>query len=129
MNNFFYLFIAFVFGIFFNVFWGYLLGLGYGVVAFKKSTQDTLLLLLKNIQSVYEIQQVKYEVLKLSDRSEKYIEFQKYIDEKEMRSLKNTVIRNYLNSIPPKYNSVVEFHDWNSAMIYLNKLTKGNNND
>ena len=103
--------------------------MGYGVVAFKKSTQDTLLLLLKNIQSVYEIQQVKYEVLKLADRSEKYIEFQKYIDEKEMRSLKNTVIRNYLNSIPPKYNSVAEFHDWDSAMIYLNKLTKENNND
>ena len=87
------------------------------------------MMLIKNVRSVYEIQQVKYEVLKLAERDEKYIEFQMYIDEKEMKSLKNTVIRNYLNSVPPKYNNMLKFHDWDSAMDYLNNFTKGSDND
>ena len=129
METFYLLFFGFVSGILFNVFWGYTLGLGYGVVSFRRSTADTLMMLIKNVRSVYEIQQVKYEVLKLAERDEKYIEFQMYIDEKEMKSLKNTVIRNYLNSVPPKYNNMLKFHDWDSAMDYLNNFTKGSDND
>jgi len=129
METFFLLIFTFVLGILFHTFWGYTMGLGYGILAFKKSTADSLMMLLKNIRSVHEIQQVRYAMLKLAERDEKYIQFQMYIDEKEMKSLKNTVIRNYLNSVPPKYNSMLEFHDWDSAMIYLNNLTKGSDND
>ena len=129
MDTLFLLCFGFVLGILFNVFWGYTLGLGYGIVAFRRSTADTLMMLLKNVRSVYEIQQVRYEMLKLAEREQKYIELQMYIDEKEMKSLKNTVIRNYLNSVPPKYNNMLEFHDWDSAMEYLNNFTKGSDND
>ena len=105
------------------------MGLGYGITAFRRSTADAIIMLMKNIRSVYEIQQVKYQMLEIAGRDKKYIEFQQYIDEKELNSIKNTAIRNYLNSVPPKYNSMLEFHDWDSAIKYLNNITKGSDDD
>ena len=99
------------------------------MVSFQNSVVDTLLMLTKNIQTTYEIQQLKYMHYELLERDEKYIEFHKAIDERELKSLRNTVIRNYINTVPPKYNRLIEFHDWDTAMLYLNKLLKERNND
>ena len=123
------LLLVFICGILFNIIWGRSLGLGYGLLTFQSSVLDALRMLTKNIQAVYEIQQLKYMHYELLERDEKYIEFQKTIDEQELRSLKNTVIRNYINAIPARYNHVIKFDDWNSVMAYLNKFLKEKNND
>ena len=120
----FYLFVVFICGILFNVAWGYALGLGYGINVFQMAMINSLLLLAKNIQSVVEIQQLKYMSYEMLDRDEKYIQFQKHIDSKELDSLKNSLIRDYINSIPAKYNYMIKFHDWDSAMSHLNNLLK-----
>ena len=124
METIFYMFIVFVCGMLFNATWGYILGLGYGVNAFQMAMINSLLLLAKNVQSVIEIQQLKYMSYEMLDRDEKYIEFQKTIDEKELKSLKNSLIRDYINAIPAKYNYMIKFHDWDTAMSYLNNLLK-----
>ena len=121
MENAFLLLITFICGILFNVFWGYLLGLGYGSMAFKQSVRDSLILLAKNVQSANEIHHLKYLSYEMLNRDQKYIDFQRQVDINEMKSLKNTLIRNYINTIPPKYNDIVKFYDWESAMEYLNK--------
>ena len=61
------------------------------------------------------------------ERDEKYIEYQKLIDTQEMLSIKNTIIRNYINSIPARYNNLVSFHDWDSAMEYFKNAIRRNN--
>jgi len=124
MEDILYLLTAFVCGIVFNTFWGYVLGLGYGVMAFRKAMVDVLFILAKNIQSVYEIQKLKYMCYDVLERDSKFVEFQKQIDEKEIKSLKNTLIRNFINSVPSRYNSLVEFRDWDSAMDYFNTALK-----
>jgi hypothetical protein len=120
----FYMFIIFVCGIVFNMTWGYVLGLGYGINAFKMAMVNSLLLLAKNVQSVMEIHQLKYMSYELLGRDKKYVEFQKEIDRRELNSLKNSLIRDYINTIPAKYNYMIKFHDWDSAMSYLNNLLK-----
>ena len=122
METIFYMFIVFVCGMLFNATWGYILGLGYGMNAFQTAMINSLLLLAKNVQSVIEIQQLKYMSYEMLDRDEKYIEFQKTIDKKELNSLKNSLIRDYINTIPAKYNYMIKFHDWDTAMSYLNNL-------
>tara|TARA_E500000318_G_C3489993_1_gene183933 strand:+ start:118 stop:441 length:324 start_codon:yes stop_codon:yes gene_type:complete len=104
--------------------WGYVLGLGYGINAFKMAMVNSLLLLAKNVQSVMEIHQLKYMSYELLGRDKKYVEFQKEIDRRELDSLKNSLIRDYINTIPAKYNYMIKFHDWDSAMSYLNNLLK-----
>ena len=101
-----------------------ILYLGYGVMAFRKAMVDVLFILAKNIQSVYEIQKLKYMCYDVLERDSKFVEFQKQIDEKEIKSLKNTLIRNFINSVPSRYNSLVEFRDWDSAMDYFNTALK-----
>ncbi len=121
MEDILYLFVAFFCGIVFNTFFGYLLGLGYGVMAFRRAMIDVWFILAKNIQSVYEIQELKYLCYELLERDEKFIEFQKQIDERGVKTLKNSVVRNFINSIPKNYNGLVGFHDWNSAVEFFNK--------
>lgn len=124
MEDILYLLTAFICGIVFNTFWGYTLGLGYGVMAFRRAMIDILFLLSRNIQSIYEIQKLKYMCYDFLERDSKFIEFQKQIDEKEIKSLKNTLIRNLINSVPPRFNNLVEFRDWDSAMDYFDTTLK-----
>ena len=111
---------AFVTGILANALWGYLYGLGSSILMVKVAMVDSLLILTKNIQTVHEIGQLKVMALEMADKSEKAIDFQKSVNSSEISSLKNTVIRNYINCIPPKYNHLVSFHNWDTAMEYLN---------
>ena len=124
METLFYMFLVFICGIIFNIVWGYALGFGYGINCFQTSMLNSLLMLAKNIQSVAEIQQLKYMSYEIMEQDKKYIEFQKVIDQKELNSLKNSLIRDYINSVPSRYNFMIKFHDWDSAMSHLNNLLK-----
>ena len=124
METLFYMFLVFICGMAFNIGWGYTLGFGYGINAFQNAMTNSLLLLAKNVQSVAEVHQLKYMSYEMLDRDEKHIEFQKAIDQKELNSLKNSLIRDYINSVPSRYNFMIKFHDWDSAMSHLNNLLK-----
>ena len=128
MEETFFIILVFICGIIFNAFWGTVLGIGYGTISFRNSITDSLLLLTKNVQAAYEIQQLKYMHYEILERDQKYIEFQKAIDQREMKSLKDTIVRNYINTIPTRYNYLIKFNDWDSAMLYLNNLLKERNN-
>ena len=106
METFFYMFIVFICGITFNIIWGYALGLGFGINAFQNAMINSLLLLSKNVQSVAEIQQLKYMSYGLIQKDDNYIEFQKSVDVRELNSLKNSLIRDYINSVPPRYQKM-----------------------
>jgi hypothetical protein len=111
---------AFVAGTLVNALWGHLYGLGSSIIMVKTAMTDSLLILTKNIQTVHEIGQLKVMALEIAGKGEKAIAFQKSVNSSEISSLKNTVIRNYINCVPPKYNHLVAFHNWDTAMEYLN---------
>ena len=119
MENILYYLMVFIMGILFNSLFGYMYGLGGSITMMKTSISDCLIMMAKNVQSTYEINQLKYMALEASGRDEKFVEFQKNIDQRELNSMRNTAIRNFLNSIPPKYDNIVPFHDWVTAMNYL----------
>jgi len=119
MENIVYYLIVFIMGILFNSLFGYMYGLGGSITMMKSSISDCLIMMAKNVQSVYEINQLKYMALEMSGKDERFIEFQKNADQRELSSMRNTAIRNFLNSIPPKYDNIVPFHDWVTAMNYL----------
>ena len=68
------LFIAFLSGFCMHIMWSYLVNLGHTVLMFKSVIRDSLIFLAKNVQSVYEINYIKEEAWRLSERYEKYIE-------------------------------------------------------
>ena len=115
---------AFLFGVSFHMVWNWLLNTGYTIVMMRSTINDCVIFMAKNLQNVYEIKHLKEEAMRIAGRDEKYIEWQALVDEKEIKSLKATCIRNFINTIPPKYNHLIKFHDWDSAMEYINKTIK-----
>ena len=97
----------------------------------KKTVFDCLLVIARNVQAVYDIHELKNLALEIAGKDEKFIDFQKKLDQKELKSLKNTIIRNFINSVPPKYDNIIPFSDWDSAMLYLETeiKTRGKNNE
>jgi len=113
-------FIGFMTGIIINKIWNYIYSLGISTLLVKSAVNDSVIMLTKNVQSAYEINQLKYMALEMSGKDERFVEFQKSIDQQELSSMKNTMIRNFVNCIPPKYNHLVPFRDWSTAMDYIN---------
>jgi hypothetical protein len=104
--------------------WNWMVNTGYTIIMMKAAINDCVIFMAKSLQDVYEIKYLKEEAMRLVNRDEKYIEWQSILHEKEIRSLKTTCIRNFINAIPPKYNHLIEFHDWQSAMEYIDKVIK-----
>jgi len=115
---------GFCFGIAFHITLNHLINAGYCVIMIKSAIKDCVVLMAKNLQNVYEMKYLKEEAMRLAGRDEKYIEWQRKVDEREIDSLKRTCIRNFINTVPPKYNYLITFHDWNTAMEYIDKTVK-----
>jgi hypothetical protein len=116
--------LSFLLGVLFHMLWNWMVNTGYTIIMMKAAINDCVIFMAKSLQDVYEIKYLKEEAMRLVNRDEKYIEWQSILHEKEIRSLKTTCIRNFINAIPPKYNHLIEFHDWQSAMEYIDKVIK-----
>ena len=114
--------LSFLLGVLFHMLWNWMVNTGYTIIMMKAAINDCVIFMAKSLQDVYEIKYLKEEAMRLVNRDEKYIEWQSILHEKEIRSLKPTCIRNFINAIPPKYNHLIEFHDWQSAMEYIDKV-------
>ena len=116
--------LSFLLGVLFHMLWNWMVNTGYTIIMMKAAINDCVIFMAKSLQDVYEIKYLKEEAMRLVNRDEKYIEWQSILHEKEIRALKTTCIRNFINAIPPKYNHLIEFHDWQSAMEYIDKVIK-----
>ena len=116
-----------IMGILLHALWCYLFDFGTSIRLIRRAIVDGMLILAKNIQTVAETSKIKYNALAASGKSEKYIEFQKAVDDAVLISMRNTAIRNFVNTVPTKYDYLVPFQDWDGGGEYLNKINKGEN--
>ena len=66
-------FIGLIAGIIILRIWDYLYATGAIVLAMKSCIKDSIVMIAKNVQSVYEINNLKYIALEMSDKDEKYV--------------------------------------------------------
>tara|TARA_B100001250_G_C19281307_1_gene563408 strand:+ start:140 stop:520 length:381 start_codon:yes stop_codon:yes gene_type:complete len=116
--------ISFLLGVLFHMFWNWLINTGYTIVIMKNTINDCIMFMVKNLRNVYEIKHLKEEAMRLAGHKEKYIEWQEKVDKREIESLKTMCIRNFISTIPPKYNHLIKFHDWDTAMQYIDEIIK-----
>jgi hypothetical protein len=124
MDSYLMYFMAFMFGICTNMVWNYIYALGSSLIMVKATINDSLMLLAKNVQSVYEIHHLKQIALEVAEKDERLVEFHKSRDKSELDSLKNTAIRNFINSVPTRYSRLLPFDSWGTAMDYLDAELK-----
>ena len=116
--------IVFLIGILANKLWNFFLYTGYSILILKQIQQDSVKLMSTAAQTVAEIQMIKYLEMQKSGKSEKEIEIQQSVDEYYMKPIKNAMINNYIATFPKRYEHLLEFYDWNSAMEYVDQLIK-----
>lgn len=115
----------FISGIIVSVVLNRMTRMGQSAIMMKKTILDCLVVMASSIQAQIEAYEMKYHALEIAERPDKYIEFQKKVDQQQLRTLQKTLIRNFIVSIPSEYSFLVKFHDWESAMAYLTTQLKG----
>jgi len=102
----------------------WILQLGNSAIAVKNTIRDCLQIMSVNMQAAVETHEIKYHALEMSNKDNRYIEFQKKIDKQQLRTLQKTIIRNFILSVPTRYEYLLKFNDWETAMSYLNEDLK-----
>ena len=102
----------------------YIFSLGSSVVLLKRVLAETLLFLANVVQDVYAIQELKRYELEKSGKTEKQIELQKRIDEKEINVFKRKAVRTVTSNFPTAFSHLVEFEDWEGLMKNIEKQIK-----
>lgn len=114
--------LAFIAGIIVNKLWSILLNTGYSVIILNQLQDDCVKLMVTSAQSVAEMNQLKYMQMVQSGKTEKEIEIQQSVDEYYVKPLKNAVVQNFINIYPARYESLLKFSDWDSAVQYSEEL-------
>ena len=117
-------FLVFVAGIITSMLWSTLVETGRSVMLFRYTHDECLRLLSISIQSIEDAKNLKYLILEKSATDQRFLEIEKNIDENNYYSMKNTVIRNFINEFPQKYEFMIEYSNWEEAMAHLTKILK-----
>ncbi len=116
--------LAFLAGVLVTKLCGSLLSLGFSVLVLKTVHNDYVRILGQLSQTIFEIQQLRQMEMHRLGKSEKEIEISSTISEYNLKPLKEAMIKNFFNVFPKKYEDLVQFYDWDSAMVYLDELIK-----
>ena len=122
-NIYFYLFV-FMFGYITHSLLSYILKLGNGMLMTKQAVNDSLTIIIHMNKRITEFNEFKYFSMRKMGKEPDEIEFQKKYDDVEMKSMRETMVRNLITRIPRRYSSIFEFRDWNSALNYYNTENK-----
>ena len=119
-----------LYGLFFITGWlvhsvvAYVLSLGSSILLFQRTIEDSLLVVARTYEGYLAAQEYKMEHLRLAGKSEKELELERKMDATTMASIQATLIRNILHNVPSKFEGLVRFHDWNSAMDEVTRIIK-----
>ena len=74
-------------------------------------------------QGLQEILQLKYIAMEEAKRTKQNITAQQYIDQLNIDSIKNSVMRNYISVFPESYSHLIKFRTWSELENYVNSVT------
>lgn len=118
------IFLAFVAGILVTKILGGLVSLGFSVLIMKQCRDSFLRIAGHASQTLYEIQQMKILEMHRMNKSKNEIEISTSISEHNMKIMRDVMIRGFMNAFPKKYEDLIGFSDWDSAMQCLDELIK-----
>ncbi len=102
----------------------YMFSLGSSVLLLKRVLAETLLFIANVVQDIYELQAIKRYELEKSGKSEKQMEIQKRIDEKEINLFKRKVVRTIKTNFPSSFSHLIKFDDWETLLKNIEQHVK-----
>ena len=102
----------------------YIFNLGSSVILLKRVLAETLLFIANLVQDIYELQELKRYELEKTGKSEKQIELQKRIDEKEINIFKRKVVKTIKTNFPSSFSHLINFDDWDTLLKSIEQHVK-----
>ena len=114
----------FAIGWFSHTLFSYIYSLGSSVLLLKKVLSETIFFIANVVQDVYNLQELKRFELEKSGKTEKQIELQKRIDEKEINIFKRKIVKTIKVNFPPSFSHLIDFDDWEGLMKNIEQHVK-----
>ena len=102
----------------------YVFNLGSSVLLLKRVLAETLLFIANLVQDIYELQELKRYELEKAGKSEKQVELQKRIDEKEINIFKRKIINTIKTNFPSSFSHLINFDDWDTLLKSIEQHVK-----
>jgi hypothetical protein len=102
----------------------YIFNLGSSVILLKRVLAETLLFIANLVQDIYELQELKRYELEKTGKSEKQLELQKRIDEKEINIFKRKVVKTIKTNFPSSFSHLINFDDWDTLLKSIEQHVK-----
>tara|TARA_R100000426_G_scaffold56375_1_gene40214 strand:- start:205 stop:519 length:315 start_codon:yes stop_codon:yes gene_type:complete len=98
--------------------------LGSSVLLLKRVLAETLLFIANLVQDIYELQELKRYELEKAGKSEKQIELQKRIDDKEINIFKRKIVKTIKTNFPSSFSHLINFDDWDTLLKSIEQHVK-----
>jgi len=118
------MFLAFIAGVLVCKLMGGLLSLGFSALVLRQAHDDSLKILGMICQELAGIQELKRLEMTRMNKSDKEIEIAQNVSKYHLKSIQDTVIRNFISVFPKNRVDILKFSDWESAMDQLDALIK-----
>ena len=102
----------------------YMFNLGSSVLLLKRVLAETLLFIANLVQDIYELQELKRYELEKAGKSEKQMELQKRIDEKEINIFKRKIVKTIKTNFPSSFSHLINFDDWDTLLKSIEQHVK-----
>ena len=104
----------------------YLLSVGHAINILKQTQQSCAAMFVASEQGLQEVLHLKYLAMEEAKRSQQNITSQKYIDQLNITSVKQSVMRNYVACFPGAFDHLMEYGTWEELEEYVNKVVQRN---
>lgn len=115
---------VFVMGWICSTLFSYIFSLGSSVILLRKVLAETILFVVNVTNEVRDLQELKRYELEKAGKTEKQLELQQRIDNKELRLFKVKIIRTIKSNFPTSFSHMVDFDDWDSLIKNIEKQLK-----
>lgn len=105
-------------------FFSRLYGAGISITLIKVAELYCLQLLVSSYEDWIFLKETKINIMKEFKISENKIKISRNLDDVHIKRWKHKVIQTLLMRYPESFRGAVEYHDWESAMRYLDKVIK-----
>ena len=114
----------FAIGWFSHTLFSYIYSLGSSALLLKKVLSETIFFIANVVQDVYNLQELKRLELEKSEKTQKQIELQKRIDEKEINIFKRKIVKTIKVNFPPSFLHLIDFDDWEGLVKNIEQHVK-----
>tara|TARA_R100000278_G_C5444896_1_gene155069 strand:+ start:192 stop:572 length:381 start_codon:yes stop_codon:yes gene_type:complete len=113
----------FIIGLIVSQLFKYVMSLGSSVRILKQTQKSCAALFILSDRGLQQVLELKYIEMKEARRSEQNIIAQRHIDQVNIDSIKNSIMRNYVSTFPQSYAHIMDYTNWKEMENFVIKQT------